>query len=77
VTSTKSVLKLQVLKEKHKKRFKKLIACNLPFVNIALFVTYIYIYTYIINLNGVKLNESVLKCSSVKFQWEEVKCRQV
>jgi hypothetical protein len=29
------------------------------------------------NLNGGKPNESVVKCSWVKFKWEEVKCRQV
>jgi len=29
------------------------------------------------NLNGVKPNERVVKCSWVKFKWEEVKCRQV
>jgi len=29
------------------------------------------------NLNGVKPNERVVKCSWVKFRWEEVKCRQV
>jgi len=29
------------------------------------------------NLNGVKQNERVVKCSWVKFKWEEVKCRQV
>jgi len=28
------------------------------------------------NLNGVKPNERVVKCSWVKFKWEEVKCRQ-
>jgi len=29
------------------------------------------------NLNGVRSNERVVKCSVVKFKWEEVKCRQV
>ena len=29
------------------------------------------------NLNGVKPYERVVKCSWVKFKWEEVKCRQV
>jgi len=29
------------------------------------------------NLNGVKPNERVVKCSRVKFIWEEVKCREV
>ena len=29
------------------------------------------------NLNGVKPNEKVVKCSGVKFKREEVKCRQV
>jgi len=29
------------------------------------------------NLDGVKPNEKVVKCSWVKFKWEEVKCRQV
>jgi hypothetical protein len=29
------------------------------------------------NLNGVKPNEWVVKCSWVKFKWEEAKCRQV
>jgi hypothetical protein len=27
-------------------------------------------------LNGAKPNERVVKCSWVKFKWEEVKCRQ-
>jgi len=26
------------------------------------------------NLSGVKPNERVVKCSWVKFKWEEVKC---
>jgi len=26
------------------------------------------------NLNGVKPHERVVKCSWVKFKWEEVKC---
>jgi len=26
------------------------------------------------NLNGVKPNEGVVKCSWVKFKWEEMKC---
>ena len=29
------------------------------------------------NLNGVKPNERVLKCSWVKFKWAEVKCQKV
>jgi len=29
------------------------------------------------NLNGIKPNERAVKCSWVKFKWEEVKCRQV
>jgi len=29
------------------------------------------------NLNGVKPNERLVKCSSVKFKWEEVKCPRV
>ena len=29
------------------------------------------------NLNGVKPNEKVVKCSWAKFKWEEVKCWQV
>ena len=29
------------------------------------------------NLNGVKPIEMVVKCSWVKFKWEEVKCREV
>ena len=29
------------------------------------------------NLNGVEPNERVVKCSSVKFQCEEVKCALV
>jgi len=29
------------------------------------------------NLYGVKPNERVVKCSWVKFKWEEVKCRQL
>jgi len=29
------------------------------------------------NLNGVKPNERVVKCSWVKFKWKEMKCQQV
>jgi hypothetical protein len=29
------------------------------------------------NLNVVKSDERAVKCSWVKFEWEEVKCRQV
>jgi len=29
------------------------------------------------NLNGVKPNEKVVKCSWVKFKWGEVKCSWV
>jgi len=29
------------------------------------------------NLNGVKPNKRVVKCSWVKFRWEEVKFQQV
>jgi hypothetical protein len=29
------------------------------------------------NLNGIKPNERVVKCIWVKFNWEEVKCRQM
>ena len=29
------------------------------------------------NLNGVKPNESVVKCSWAKFKWEEAKCSEV
>jgi hypothetical protein len=29
------------------------------------------------NWNGVKPNDRVMKCSWVKFKWEEVKCRQL
>ena len=29
------------------------------------------------NLKEVKPNERVVKCSRVKFKWEEVKCRKV
>jgi hypothetical protein len=29
------------------------------------------------NLNGVKPNERVVKCSWVKFKWGEMKCRHV
>jgi hypothetical protein len=29
------------------------------------------------NWNGVKPDERIVKCSCVKFKWEEVKCRQV
>jgi hypothetical protein len=29
------------------------------------------------NLNGIKPNEKVVKCSWVKFKCEEMKCRQV
>jgi hypothetical protein len=28
-------------------------------------------------LNGFKPNKRVVKCSWVKFKWEEMKCRQV
>ena len=29
------------------------------------------------NLNGVRSNERVVKCSWVKFKWEKVTCRLV
>ena len=29
------------------------------------------------NVDGFKPSERVVKCSWVKFKWEEVKCRQV
>jgi len=41
------------------------------------FLTFRIFIVHVGNLNGVKPNERVVKCSWVKFKWEEVKCRQV